>query len=130
MSSYSTFQTNLDKFIPVCMTFCLIAIIGDGAINALYILESRSVDGATLGDSLLAVGFLILWVGAIRALTMLGLEVLPHAPKRRISRELSPKVNNYAANFFCFSGLSNTPSTLSQFRISPLQRSGCRNFAC
>ena len=49
---------------------------------------------------------------------------------RRISRELSPKVKNYAANFFCFSGLSKTSSTLSQFRISPLQRSGCRNFAC
>ncbi len=88
MSSYTTFQTNLDKFIPVCMTFCLIAIIGDGAINALYILESRSVDGATLGDSLLAVGFLILWVGAIRALTMLGLEVLPHAPKEQRNRVL------------------------------------------
>lgn len=83
MTTYNNFQTNLDKFIPVCMAFCMIAIIGDGAINALYILESRSIDGATLGDYLLAVGFLILWVGAIRALTMLGLEVLPHAPKEQ-----------------------------------------------
>ena len=88
MTTYNNFQTNLDKFIPVCMAFCMIAIIGDGAINALYILESRSVDGATLGDYLLSVGFLILWVGAIRALTMLGLEVLPHAPKEQRNRVL------------------------------------------
>ena len=40
------------------------------------------------------------------------------------------KLKSYAATFFCFSGLRNTSSTLSQFRISPLQRSGCRDFAC
>ena len=40
------------------------------------------------------------------------------------------KLKSYAATSFCFSGLRNTSSTLSQFRISPLQRSGCRDFAC
>ena len=40
------------------------------------------------------------------------------------------KLKSYAATSFCFSGLRNTSPTLSQFRISPLQRSGCRDFAC
>ncbi len=88
MSINNNFQINLEKFIPVCMAFCMIAIVGDGAVNALYILESRSVDGATLGDYLLTVGFFILWVGAIRTLTMLGLQLLPYASKEKRNRVL------------------------------------------
>lgn len=84
----SHFQKHLDKFIALATTVCLIAIVGDGAVNALYILDSRTVDGTSLSDYLLTAGFFILWVGLVRALTMLGIEVLPYSPMEKRKKVL------------------------------------------
>lgn len=84
----SHFQEHLEKFIGLATTVCIIAIAGDGAVNSLYILDSRTVDGASLSDYLLTAGFFILWVGLVRALTMLGIEVLPYSPIDKRKRVL------------------------------------------
>ena len=88
MNTNEDFQARLNNYIPVCLTFCMFAIVGDGAVNALYILESRSVDGTNLTDYLLTFGFLFIWIWAIRALAKFGLDVLPHAPKNKRGRVL------------------------------------------
>lgn len=84
----SHFQKHFDKFVVLATTVCLIAIVGDGAVNALYILDSRTVDGTSLSDYVLTAGFFVLWVGLVRALTMLGIEVLPYSPMDRRKKVL------------------------------------------
>lgn len=83
-----TFNTQLAKFIPYVIAFCIMGIVVDAGINTAYIYQGQASDGVGATDLILCVAFFAIWVMALTTLTKLGLEVLPHASKAKRAKIL------------------------------------------